>query len=976
MPSTEELEPKENTESFITRNKECSTPWDVDLEELEAETNAILERFGKSKSGSRKQLSSPTPHRKRVDSARPLTQASTLNRSFRLTSAAYDGSKKRLSRQSKSATSTASLDNDKTPINEDLRLFQADGSARKTLRNTISSALTGSKFDSVPSLLAGDLSSGWNEHVNVVRPTSSFREKSQSMVSVMKSTRKLTKHTLSKAADDLSEPKSLSLQDVSFGYESTEVDTEKEVCYNCWSSGDGKKCQIHVKNKSDTISSQNLSMCSNWNAGYLRRKYRAEEIQEVFNQQSQSLVFDKSQKQFLTQEEAKHPVYRLINQHVSCLNSIYQRRQNTKTWLTSFIHRLKEGSFQNNRSAQSAKILCLRGTTNNMAQVQKIKREMFDLLPKAPVTGTTMREKLGQDHILVERTVNIDGEETTSNFILAGPTPVPKALYMPRKYEATPPTKFILQVNKQDHKRNVSNDDADLSDLDFASLHRDHNNFVQYVTFGRKGSNGNLAVGGLSAQLLVSGRFTSCFPPQYKNITCSDEAIMLPPKQIDPPNVPTLEVPPDNLPYIRRELITPLDTRLPPTIMTKVNIHPENDRHYFGLNRVEQTGETGDYGFRTSISYELPEPNGRIDPRTFTPSENIATPNALAVTSFRTEKVDENYPFCPEKSRTNRVEDLYHLLLSNGECSTSKLQVFTTVGSQQVGYFMQNGDATLPIGRMVTKVVRTLTFLQGEPERGEDPYEDPPADRIYQEEKASLNLGGVLFNDRPRYQDMPEGVLYTNSKSEARNAILRKSIAGESKLDDAMIEEEQAPPILKGLLNSIAATRVGKRQVEYLSETCQLNLPNAHCIETHKPKNSIEIWNDQCYNPWIEGKDLLSTHFVRSLSQETKRWPKVNHNKEDYVESDTVKEFAALCSLVRHGKYRDLEDTLNGPEWSLPIDYCDESGNTLLMVACQNGNRRIVKLCLRRGSKINKQNLNGNTSLHFAFGYGFGKQFT
>eukprot|EP00804_Cyclotella_cryptica_P021574 CCRYP_005867-RA/>CCRYP_005867-RA protein AED:0.09 eAED:0.06 QI:0/0/0/1/1/1/2/0/74 len=41
------------------------------------------------------------------------------------------------------------------------------------------------------------------------------------------------------------------------------------------------------------------------------------------------------------------------------------------------------------------------------------------------------------------------------------------------------------------------------------------------------------------------------------------------------------------------------------------------------------------------------------------------------------------------------------------------------------------------------------------------------------------------------------------------------------------------------------------------------------------------------------------------------------------------------------------------------------------MTACQNGNRRIVELCLRRGSKINKQNLNGNTCLHFAYGYGF-----
>ncbi|KAL7528461.1 hypothetical protein ACHAXR_002457 [Thalassiosira sp. AJA248-18] len=41
------------------------------------------------------------------------------------------------------------------------------------------------------------------------------------------------------------------------------------------------------------------------------------------------------------------------------------------------------------------------------------------------------------------------------------------------------------------------------------------------------------------------------------------------------------------------------------------------------------------------------------------------------------------------------------------------------------------------------------------------------------------------------------------------------------------------------------------------------------------------------------------------------------------------------------------------------------------MIACQNGNKRIAKLCLRRGSQINNRNLNGNSCLHFAFGYGF-----
>jgi hypothetical protein len=180
------------------------------------------------------------------------------------------------------------------------------------------------------------------------------------------------------------------------------------------------------------------------------------------------------------------------------------------------------------------------------------------------------------------------------------------------------------------------------------------------------------------------------------------------------------------------------------------------------------------------------------------------------------------------------------------------------------------------------------------------------------------------------------------------------------------------PPRVQGLLDIAMATRVGKKHVNYLP--FELNLPSPrNIIEKFKPKTSLDDWAERGYNPWASGTLPLSTHFVWSLTQETKKWPKPNHNIENTPASNTAKEFAALCSFVRHGKYRDLEDTINNPDWSLPIDYCDDSGNTLLMIACQNGNRRITKLCLRRGSKINKQNLNGNSCLHFAFGYGFGK---
>ncbi|CEP03898.1 Ankyrin repeat domain-containing protein [Plasmodiophora brassicae] len=52
-------------------------------------------------------------------------------------------------------------------------------------------------------------------------------------------------------------------------------------------------------------------------------------------------------------------------------------------------------------------------------------------------------------------------------------------------------------------------------------------------------------------------------------------------------------------------------------------------------------------------------------------------------------------------------------------------------------------------------------------------------------------------------------------------------------------------------------------------------------------------------------------------------------------------------------------------------DSRDATGHTLLVVAAQNGNRRLVKLALRYGADINRQNDAGNTALHYCFAFRF-----
>ena len=98
----------------------------------------------------------------------------------------------------------------------------------------------------------------------------------------------------------------------------------KEVCFNCWSAGRGKKCMLHNMDKVSEcpqctdltikvevvvtstsppfcpllqkqdgnpikISGESQLMCQNWDLSVLRRRYRSEEIQEIFAKSASSL---------------------------------------------------------------------------------------------------------------------------------------------------------------------------------------------------------------------------------------------------------------------------------------------------------------------------------------------------------------------------------------------------------------------------------------------------------------------------------------------------------------------------------------------------------------------------------------------------------------------------------------------------------------------------------------------------------------
>ncbi len=74
-----------------------------------------------------------------------------------------------------------------------------------------------------------------------------------------------------------------------------------------------------------------------------------------------------------------------------------------------------------------------------------------------------------------------------------------------------------------------------------------------------------------------------------------------------------------------------------------------------------------------------------------------------------------------------------------------------------------------------------------------------------------------------------------------------------------------------------------------------------------------------------------------------------------------------IWSFTRHGRIAEVDDLLSR---GVPADVRDDNGNSILAVACQNNDKRLAKLALRRGADINASNLVGNTPLHFCYKYG------
>ncbi|KAG1713226.1 hypothetical protein DVH05_000946 [Phytophthora capsici] len=673
-------------------------------------------------------------------------------------------------------------------------LFRADGTRNSRLRDTIRSALHVSKFDSISSLIASNVvlrrKTPGKGPYNQGTPGSRRREivlgkrEEPVLVAVLARDRGKTKgegpgaRSKAKAASRSGKPPHIrDLADPGFQEttarrspkKKTQQDEEDDsdakeaarreavrVCFNCWSASNGRHCDLHTDPREATRkvrTAESALMCANWELDQLRRKYRAEEIQEIFMKQQASLRYDRQLKQYVTVIECRHPIYRAVEQLSTAWNKTMRRKLHTRSWFRSFLEQIRTNRLPRalgGKDSRPPSLFTLKSTLQNARWVSKYSESVCEFHPKAPVTA---KDRTGNHPVPLRDVIMINpAHPQLRHWILVTEYTKPIALYKPRVYPLPPPRCVPMPVPTFLERMplpvpNVHIDAGHSASwlerlsarmaaaalqkaaLQIGACSPPHGStdarrtkharplVVLFATFSRKPTPGNLDIGGLSAELLIHMLVTTYIPAQFGNFVVVDRRSVAPsPSQDETASFACLFVEPTTPEYVYRALQHALNVRRPPCIViaARVHVEPQLEARRFPVNRPEQTGEEEANGFRTFWLVDPFVVNDVVPGVQVAPSSSILAPNVASMNATSTTKVDRSYPFCVPTTRENTPVEFIHLLWI-GQSSRNQPQAFTTLGRQQPGDFMKNSNPEGALGPCSSVVYRSWAYMQNSP---------------------------------------------------------------------------------------------------------------------------------------------------------------------------------------------------------------------------------------------------------------------
>ncbi len=129
--------------------------------------------------------------------------------------------------------------------------------------------------------------------------------------------------------------------------------------------------------------------------------------------------------------------------------------------------------------------------------------------------------------------------------------------------------------------------------------------------------------------------------------------------------------------------------------------------------------------------------------------------------------------------------------------------------------------------------------------------------------------------------------------------------------------------------------------------------------------------------PLVKPTTVLEDAIENNAGADITNFVQEEAKKEDEIINDTQYmlqkrkcdvEISKVLLAVKHSNYEALKEFIDYQ--GIDVDTYDEYGNTLFILGCQQGSKKMCKFLLRRGAYINAQNHAGNTGLHYLFEYG------
>ena len=158
---------------------------------------------------------------------------------------------------------------------------------------------------------------------------------------------------------------------------------------------------------------------------------------------------------------------------------------------------------------------------------------------------------------------------------------------------------------------------------------------------------------------------------------------------------------------------------------------------------------------------------------------------------------------------------------------------------------------------------------------------------------------------------------------------------------------------------SKSGTKIGYKESTLESGTAERDKEIDKEKEKEKEKEKINEKEGEILNiNWVH------KNYINTLSMKRDSFAiRTKHNLE--LKRKTMMPLKQLMDVIRFGGGNEFKEMMEHHK-NINIDAFDLNGNTLLMIACEEGNSEVVSVLINLGASLNYQNFHGETALHFA----------